>query len=124
MTIQECNQYFADHPEKEDYLAHPENLRLWALKQASCHLEIAGVLPEEISSNALMRSACCEEALYLLLHPQDKQQDLEVVQERIDGIGSRTYTPKKQNELLPLSPYVRTLVSAYRQRQKKHIIRG
>lgn len=121
LSIQECDQYFANHPENNEYLSYPENIRIWALNQAWRHLECAGVLSAEAE---LVRTACCEEALFLLTNPQSRMPTFEVVQERIDGIGSRTYAPQKTADALPLSPYVRAMVSAFRQGRKKSITRG
>ena len=95
MDITEANEYFELHLKNELWQANSADRRIAALAQARRDVELHLGVKTLDDTNIYSYCAVFEQAVYLLEYFTELESPNELRHESIDGIGSRTYAPRK-----------------------------
>ena len=123
MTIESCDKYFTKHIAGDQYFRHEKEEREKALNTAVTDLASCGAGHIKEESPELLKSALCEQTLFVLSRKDSYTgNEREVISESIDGVGSCHYTSSGCPAHISVKTYA--LVDAYYRIKNYYLSRG
>ena len=111
MELETIDEFFNEHLLKVEYFSFGQRERAAALRMAERDVAVElGRSPA--ADDFLAVAAVGEQTIYLLHHPSGSEPG-QVVAEKVDGVGSRTYGETTLPEIAPRARrYLRALLGA------------
>ena len=123
MRIESCDKYFTKHIAGEQYFQYEKDDREKALNTAATDLASCGAVCIKEESPELLKSALCEQTLFVLSRKDSYTgNEREVISESIDGVGSCHYTSSGCPAHISVKAYA--LVDAYYRVKSYYLSRG